>query len=126
MSKFVTIIRNSMVGTVAIVALASAPAIAAPKGDTQSVEVSYSDINLASASGQAQLQNRVRRAVAKVCGYESSSRDLASTSSMRTCMKQSSSNANVEIAALVNGSRLGTERVAMATPTLKFSAHSGN
>ena len=126
MDTFVTIIRTGMIGTAAMMAVVSVPAIAASTGEPQSIEVSYGDLNLASASGRDRLQSRVRRAAAKVCGYEQSSRELARSFSTRSCMKRANTNANVEIAALVNGSRLGEQRTAMVVLTPKFAAHSGN
>ena len=50
--------------------------------------VSYADLNLNSANGQAVLVARIHRAAEAVCGPEPDSRDLERLPPYRQCMKQ--------------------------------------
>ena len=61
-----TITRYIIRTTAIALAISSAPALANHK--TAQVEVSYSDLNLASQTGQKILERRIRNAVRKVCG----------------------------------------------------------
>jgi UrcA family protein len=56
---------------------------------TQKLAVSFADLNLSSAEGQAILAARIHRAAQAVCGPEPDPRDLAQLPSYRRCMKQS-------------------------------------
>jgi UrcA family protein len=48
--------------------LAPSAAIAAETGPAPQIQVKYSDLNLASADGVAELERRIERAAKKVCG----------------------------------------------------------
>ncbi len=127
MRKVVNAVRRSMVGAIAIVAVAATPGFAAPTrpGETRtSVEVSYADVNLASERGQAVLESRVRQAAQKVCGYAYGSRDLAEAAHGRACMKQALGDARMEMAAVIGGATRKAKQVATAEPFV-VSAPSG-
>jgi UrcA family protein len=51
--------------------------------------VSFADLNLNTATGQAILVARIHRAAEAVCGPEPDSRDLKRLPPYRQCMKQS-------------------------------------
>lgn len=56
-----------MITALALSLLAAAPAAQDPVAAPASVAVSYSDLNLNTAAGRAELDRRLHRAVAKVC-----------------------------------------------------------
>ena len=75
---------TKLVRTTAMLALlvaGSAPAFAAPAMPSQ--EVRYADLDLASAAGQAALDQRVRRAATHVCGGQS--RELREQGLINSC-----------------------------------------
>ncbi|MGZ3276196.1 MAG: UrcA family protein [Caulobacteraceae bacterium] len=75
----------------AAVTLAAGPALAHPAQDEdgpRQAAVSYADLNLDTASGQAVLVARIRRAAEAVCGGEPDSRDVKAQMTFRGCMKQ--------------------------------------
>src|ERR1700761_9173057 len=82
----------------ALAALAAAtlitgPALAQPlsKDDDapRRAAVSYADLNLNTAGGQAVLAARIHRAAETVCGPEPDSRDLKRLAPFRRCLKES-------------------------------------
>jgi UrcA family protein len=83
---------NTLAAVTALV-LISTPAFSQPvqiDPDTpRQAVVSYADLNLNTAHGQAILAARIHRAAVSVCGPEPDSRDLVRLPSYRQCMKQS-------------------------------------
>lgn len=76
----------------AALALAAGPALAqAAQSDDapRSAAVSYADLNLNTAKGQAILVARIHRAAEAVCGPEPNARDLKQALPYRQCLKQS-------------------------------------
>jgi UrcA family protein len=73
-------------------ALPVAPA-AAQDGETQSVSVNYSDLNLESYSGSQTMLRRIRRAAEDVCGYERSARELRRVAYQRICVERAMTDA---------------------------------
>jgi UrcA family protein len=73
--------------------LISVPAFAqAARADEEAprqAAVSFADLNLNTANGQAILVARIHRAAEAVCGPEPDSRDLKRLPPYRQCMKQS-------------------------------------
>lgn len=65
--------------------------------------VSFADLNLNSAEGQAALVARIHRAAEAVCGPEPDSRDLKRQPAYRQCMKQS---VDTAVAAIPSASQL--------------------
>lgn len=59
--------------------------------------VRYSDLNLNSHEGIAQLDQRIEAAARDVCGGDTDSRSLANWSQARTCAKTSASRAVAQI-----------------------------
>lgn len=95
--------KKSFIALAAIgAALAGAPVSA------QNIKIEYRDLNLATAEGQAALENRVTKAARKVCGYN----DLrtgtrGATRDMRRCLVQAKKSAKAQVASLVDDNRLG-------------------
>jgi UrcA family protein len=77
----------------ALTSLAAGPVLAAPaltdENAPRRVAVSYADLNLDTAGGQAVLTARIHRAAEAVCGPEPDSRDVKAQMAFRRCMKQS-------------------------------------
>ena len=65
MSKFVTIVRNSIILASAVAA--SVPAFAGTVETAPAIAVSYADLNLSSAQGQTRLHHRLTSAARSVC-----------------------------------------------------------
>ena len=72
--------------------------------DQSSARVRYSDLNLASTSGQDVLVRRVARATRQICG--SGSRGLQSTAQQRACVETASEDARVQIASVMSRQQL--------------------
>jgi UrcA family protein len=87
-----TMTAQYVVAAAAAFTLISAPALAEPARTdvetTLKATVSYADLNLNTATGQAILAARIQRAAEAVCGPEPDSRDLAQLMPFRRCMKQ--------------------------------------
>src|ERR1700749_1433631 len=67
------------------------------------IAVSYADLNLNTAGGQAVLAARIHRAAETVCGPEPDSRDLKRLMPFRRCMKES---LNAAVAAIPSASQV--------------------
>jgi UrcA family protein len=65
---------------------------------TTHVQVRYSDLDLASASGKAELATRISVAANQACGIDASQRDLALFSEASRCRSQAVRSANIAIA----------------------------
>ncbi len=85
-----------------IVAFAAASVFAATATTAQTVRtdvrVSYADINLASASGQATLARRIDAAAGKACSVDANQRDLALKANSARCYNAAVSGARTAIA----------------------------
>lgn len=90
-------------------ALTSAPAFASDR----SVEVRYGDLDLTSDGGASTLQQRVKRAVEKVCG-RADIRNIAEMQDMRRCRNEASARSTRDVALALEGARNG-ERLASLT-----------
>jgi UrcA family protein len=90
-------------GLIALTALTliAGPALARPNADEapRQAKVSYADLNLNTAAGQAVLAARIRRAAEAVCGPEPDSRDVKALMTFNRCMKQSTGEALAAIPA---------------------------
>jgi UrcA family protein len=88
-----TMTTRYALAALAALTLISGRAFARPAqtdGETpRQAAVSYADLNLNSAEGQAILVARIHRAAEAVCGPEPDSRDLKRLMPYRQCMKQS-------------------------------------
>ena len=85
-------------------ALPAVPAAA----QSQSVDVPYADLNLATPEGQAQLDRRIDRAARQVCGAD----DVVTGSRLQNrktmkCVKSAKEQIGSQIAALVEQQKLG-------------------
>ena len=108
MKAFTTTIRTSLVGLVAIATLAPVVAMAAPEGDARTVRVSYGDLNLASPKGVSALHARVIQAAREICGYDITVQDLTRAVPQRVCVKRVVATADVQVAAAIRGTDVGT------------------
>lgn len=71
-------------------ALASAaPVVQTRDSDTGQVTVSYADLNLNSAAGQARLKMRIRQAARTVCGLAPDNKDLGAVHLFDACVRKS-------------------------------------
>ena len=95
MRKFII---TSALTALSLVAL-SAPASA----ETQSVKVTYADLDLSSQAGMATLEGRIHAAAKKICG-KIEVRKVGDGSAHQRCMDETQASASVEIAR-VTGNR---------------------
>ncbi len=84
-----TLAALALASTAACVGLA-APAFAQ---DLISIQVSYSDLNLASTAGAAVLQRRIEAAIDQICG-QADIRDLQQRAAVVQCRREVSSGAD--------------------------------
>jgi UrcA family protein len=83
---------------VALALLAASPAaVQAASIEQPSVKVTYSDLNLATAEGQASLQGRLQQAATTVCGGEEGLRSLADEVNYKACRAATISNGLAQI-----------------------------
>ncbi len=82
-----------MIAAAALIAFAApAMASAAPvsgNSDVRQVTVSYRDLNLNTAQGQASLESRIRHAAQDVCGSRPDNKDVLATQAFRACVQKS-------------------------------------
>nr|NUR37290.1 UrcA family protein [Sphingomonas sp.] len=109
----------------ALAALAAAGALLTPTisqaADTDSVRVSYADLNLASDSGQSALQGRIAVAAETVCG-PADHRDVPFTQRVRECRSGTIADAQPAYQAAINAARHGTVEV-LSGAALVITAH---
>jgi len=98
----------------ALVALLAASALVAPTvsqaADTNSVRVSYADLNLATDFGKDRLQSRIAFAAETVCG-PADHRDVPFTQKVRECRTATIFDVQPAYQAAVNSARHGTVEV---------------
>ena len=98
----------------ALAALLAASALLAPTvsqaAETNSVRVSYADLNLATGFGQDRLQNRIAFAAETVCG-PADHRDVPFAQKVRECRSGTIADAQPAYQAAVNSARRGTVEV---------------
>jgi UrcA family protein len=98
----------------AFAALLAAGALVAPTvseaAESNSVRVSYADLNLASDLGQNMLQRRITGAARVVCVIEDS-KELALASATNECRKDAVASAQLAYEAAVAAARRGTVTV---------------
>lgn len=109
----------------ALAAMAAASIVVAPTithaADTQSVRVSYADLNLISTFDQAKLQNRIHFAAEIVCG-PADHRDVAFANAVGRCRTATVADAQPAFEAAVAASRHPSVTVLEAT-ALVVTAH---
>ena len=83
-------------------AVSAGPAMAGEPAE----RVSYRDLNLASAEGQAELQQRLDAAARRVCRFDSEGR-LSSPADENACFRQTRQTVSVQFAQVVSSDRRG-------------------
>ena len=87
----------------AIAALAAAPASA---GEQRSESVSYTDLNVATPDGQAELQKRLDAAAWRVCRYDARGQIMAPRVE-HACFRAARQTARIQFAQVVGEERRG-------------------
>lgn len=80
----------------------------ANQAEPMTIEVPYSDLNLATAEGQARLDRRLEKAVRLVCGTQShkgGSRIISSEA--RACMAKAQADVRQQVAAVMKAKQRG-------------------
>lgn len=101
-----------------VLLLAATPAFAepivatAPRGDTESVAVSYADLNLDSADGLARLDSRLRSAARMVCDVRPEPESLLREQATARCFRS----------ALAKGREAGRELIAARASGVELAA----
>lgn len=90
-------------------AITTVPALAAER----SVEVAYGDLDLTTDAGASTLQQRVKRAVTKVCGT-ADVRNISEVQDVKRCRSEASARSSRDIALALESARSG-ERLASLT-----------
>jgi len=90
----------------AIVSLAMVAA--ATPAHAESMQIKYSDLNLASAEGRAALEGRIDRAAKKICGLSPRTTGTRIKSrSAQLCFNETKKAAAAQMAVVVDQNRLG-------------------
>jgi UrcA family protein len=84
--------------TIAIFAAVVVATAATAQPVSTQVRVSYADLNLASAAGQAALARRIDAAAGKVCAVDPNQRDFAMKANSDRCFTAAVSRANLAVA----------------------------
>jgi UrcA family protein len=109
----------------ALAALAIASALIVPTvseaAETDSVRVSYADLDLGSDLGRTSLQGRIAHAAEVVCG-PADHRDIPFTQKVRECRRSTIADAQPAYQAAVNSARHGTVEV-LEGAALIITAH---
>lgn len=96
-----------MKATLAIFAAAGL-ALSATAAQAETVRVSYDDLNLESAAGQAALDQRIDKAAREVCGHKrGGTRNLRLDQSTRACFEKAKASAGAQMAAHLDRQALG-------------------
>jgi UrcA family protein len=95
MTNFVT--HTAFVAAAAFTAIVGAPVVA-QDNVLPSVEINTADLNLASAAGLKQLDQRIRRASRQVCGASYGIQALSTTQAINQCMVIATNNAKAAAA----------------------------
>ncbi|WP_338244275.1 UrcA family protein [Aurantiacibacter hainanensis] len=80
------IIAATLVVALGIPTTAVAQELIVRENGSNSVEVSYADLNLANAQGQRAMEQRVRTAAKRVCGYNTHRLSMQEANDLRTCV----------------------------------------
>ncbi|MBD3759906.1 UrcA family protein [Rhizorhabdus sp.] len=88
-------LKNTVAGTFAVVATFITVAAATPlRAETVSVPVAYSDLNVHSEAGAAQLDARIRKAAYQACGQS----DVGSIIKVASCRRDAIVAAKAQLA----------------------------
>lgn len=108
-----------------LAALAAASALVVPTSgqaaETDSMRVSYADLNLASAADQTRLQGRIAFAAEVVCG-SADHRDVPFVQRIRECRRGTIADVQPAYQAAVNAARHGTVEI-LGGAALIITAH---
>lgn len=86
-------------------ALCATPAMAGTQAATHHERVPYGDLNLASADGQAQLQERLDRAALRACSQVRDNRTRNFLREYGTCLRETRKRVAVQVARLIEAER---------------------
>lgn len=93
--------------------------VTASRAELPVVRVGYADLNLASATGQANLNLRVKKAVNMVCESHKG-RSAKETASFNNCRTFASEGARPQVEAAIANAAGGTN-IAMASPAIRIA-----
>ena len=102
------IVNSSLIATLGLVAAAAlaAPAAAADLSGVPGVRsVSYSDLNLESADGRAQLERRLVRAAKSICATNPALESSAVRAERERCEAETAAQFDAQIASAIQSSR---------------------
>ena len=94
--------RTIIIAAALAAAVSASPALAGERAE----RVTHSDLDLASAAGQAELQHRLDTAARRVCRFDGEGR-LASPTNENACFRATRKTVDVKVAALTSESQLG-------------------
>lgn len=102
-----SILNKGLCAAATIAAMAVTTTASAQHRITKSVEVSYADLDLASAEGQLTFDGRIKGAVRKVCGsYDG--RNLRDMADHGTCVEEANLSAKRAKVSLIAQAKAGT------------------
>lgn len=89
--------RTFIIGSAIAAAITATPALAADRA----AHVPYADLNLASAEGQAELQDRLDKAARKVCRFEDDGQ-VSTPADENACYRATRQKVDVQVAYLTS------------------------
>lgn len=96
--------------------LGAGAAAAQTPAEARSVAVGYLDLDLASTSGRATLERRVRNAVNQVCGKRPSPKEMVRGEIHRTCVFETQEEARQQMAKLFGSGAVAENTIRVGSP----------
>ena len=91
------------IASAALVSLVAGHAFAQPDPDVRHVSVSYADLDLSRASGRTVLEQRIERAIDRVCPGRPGPGELIDLSIAQKCREQAWAGAQRQLAEIYDG-----------------------
>ena len=111
--------RNILLLAMPLLLAGAAPAAELPSHTSVTSTARYDDLNLSSAEGKAQLEQRLSRAVRSLC-RPSGRLTLSEAEAMNACLESAKASARQSLQLALNGTRSQSIDVADAGPLLAF------
>ncbi len=92
------IIAATLVAALGTTTPAFAQEMIVEENGSNSIEVSFADLNLANDQGQRRMEQRVRSAARRVCGYNMHRTSMQEAIDMRTCVSTATDGAMTVLA----------------------------
>lgn len=100
------IIATSLFAALGMTSTAVAQELIVQENGSNSIEVSYADLNLENAQGQSLMEARVRSAAKRVCGYNTHRLPMKEANDLRSCVDTAIDEAMTNLASNTTADRI--------------------